>query len=208
MTIPEPTKASPNDFTPVTRESFLEASCFYTALASKGPEDKLVLIRLPAEISASDLDFQSVQLDQDLNQVSGIFNLNNADGNNNNSKITQNSSSRSTMRRSPRLCNTYSIRASPKDLQVSALSLAEPLSAGVLADTQRVRLSRTFDAFWTVGAHVDVPLPPISRIKKAVQKRAAKPLVEQPKNLRMRLLPFSTPRSSKPSKPSKSSKTH
>lgn len=189
MTIPEPTTplSKPlNDFAPVTREAFLEASSFYTALASKRPDEKLVLIRLPAELSASGLDFQSVQVSDDATHVSGLLTVNAE-------SKTQPQTGR-PVRKSPRLSNTYSIRASLQDRQVSAMSLAKPQSSAALADSQRVRLSRAFDAVWTVGVHVDVSEPPMARIRKAIQKRAAKSLVEQPKNLRMRLLPFSTPK--------------
>jgi hypothetical protein len=163
----------------------LESSSFYTAFAAKRPDEKLVLIRLPAELTAADLDFQSIAVGEDVSQVSTVFTVNSSEQ----SKQPNNRPAR----KSPRLTNTYSIRASAQDRQVSAVCLAQPLAASSMTDVQRVRLNRAFDAVWTVGAHVDVRPPPMSRIKKAVQKRASKPLVEQPKNLRMRLLPFSTP---------------
>ena len=190
MTVPEPAAASTasnnSSFLPVSREAFLESGSFYNQLAAKSADEKLVLIRLPAELSAADLDFQSIQVGEDVNQVSSVFTINNS---NNNKESTR------PVRKSVRLTNTYAIRASPQDHRVSAICLAQPVAASALNEAQRLRLSRAFDAVWTVGAHVDVRPPPMSRIKKAVQKRAAKPLVEQPKNLRMRLLPFSTPRS-------------
>ncbi len=189
MTVPESTSnpsTSSSAFTPVSREKFLESSSFYTEFCKKTAKEKLVLIRLPAELSAADLDFQSVEVGEDVNQVAAVFTIN--------SDKSKQPTGR-PVRKSPRLTNTYAIRASPQDQQVSAVCLAQPLAAASLSEPQRVRLSRTFDAVWTVGVHVNVQPPPMSRIKKAVQKRAAKPLVEQPKNLKMRLLPFSTPKS-------------
>ena len=52
---------------------------------------------------------------------------------------------------------------------------------------------RTFDEFWSVNLGVTVEDTPMKKISKIVKRRAEAPLVEQPKNLRMRILPFSTP---------------
>lgn len=189
MTVPE-VPSTTADFIPVSRESFLETeSSFYSALATKRPEDKLVLIRLPAELSAADLDFQGINANPEETADQGLLGTFTVNEDSKKDKSLNGAS----VRRSPRLISTYAIRVSSKDRSVSALTLAEPLSSGNLSSTQRVRLNRAFDAVWTVNSHVQVSLPPLPRIRKAVAKRAERPLVEQPKNLKMRLLPFSTP---------------
>lgn len=165
---------------PVSRETFLQQASFYSALSSARPDDKLVLIRLPKEMCAADLDGQSVS-ESEGGKISVRLR----------SKIRGHSTSASSVPSS-----AYTIKSSSNDLKVNSLAILQPApnsSSTPLASAQQLRLGKPFDAFWSVNLGVEVDQVPMKKILKVVKKRAEKPLVEQPKNLRMRLLPFSTP---------------
>lgn len=178
--------------TPVSRETFLQQASFYSALSQARPDDKLVLIRLPKEMCAADLDGQSVSgLDggvaEDAERTVGKISV----------KL------RSMIRGHKRLDSTsvpsssYTIKSSRNNLKVNSLAFTQPSStssSAPLASAQQMRLGKSFDEFWNVNLGVEVDAIPIVKISKIVKKRAERPLVEQPKNLRMRLLPFNTPR--------------
>lgn len=173
---------------PVSRETFLQQASFYSALASVRPDDKIVLIRLPQEMCAADLDGQSVSCLEDAvankvedeEEVIGNISV----------KVRSKRSSSSS-----KASSAYTIKSSRRNLKVNSLAITTPStsSSTSLSSTQKLRLGRQFDEFWSVNLGVDVEATPMKKITKIVKKRAETPLVEQPKNLRMRLLPFSTP---------------
>ena len=178
----------------ISRETFLQQAAFYSALSSSRPDDKLVLIRLPKEMCAADLDGQSITTDFDTSAEEKVIGnvsvklrskIRGHHNSNNNSK-TINSAS-------------YTVKSSNRNLKVNSLAITQPASgsSSSLASAQQMRLGKSFDEFWSVNLGVEVDEIPIKKISKVVKKRAERPLVEQPKNLRMRLLPFSTPSLSK-----------
>lgn len=177
--------------TPVSRETFLQQASFYSALSRARPDDKIVLIRMPKEMSAADLDGQSVleagdvedEVEEEEKTIGKISVKLRSKGKRSTSGTSASSSS-------------YTIKSSRRNLRVNSLALTQPpssSSAAPLASTQQVRLSKQFDDFWCVNLGVEVDDIPMKKISKVVKKRAEAPLVEQPRNLRMRLLPFSTP---------------
>ena len=171
----------------VTREKFLQEASFYNALAAAKPGDRLVLIRMPKEISAVDLDGQilkssieSSASDENDDRVLGNFTI----------KPKTQSKNRSASASS----TNYIVKSSRKSLRVNSIGLTQPVASSSLSSEQKMRLGgRSFDEFWNVNLGVPVEDTPIKKIAKIVKKRAEAPLVEQPKNLRMRLLPFSPP---------------
>lgn len=176
--------------TPVSRETFLQQASFYSALSRARPDDKIVLIRMPKEMSAADLDGQSVleagdvddEVEEEEKTIGKISVKLRSKGKRSTSGTSASSSS-------------YTIKSSRRNLRVNSLALTQPpssSSAAPLASTQQVRLSKRFDDFWCVNLGVEVDDIPMKKISKVVKKRAEAPLVEQPRNLRMRLLPFST----------------
>lgn len=177
--------------TPVSRETFLQQASFYSALSRARPDDKIVLIRIPKEMSAADLDGQSVlesevapneEDERTIGKISVKLR----------SKAKRPAGSVSSISSS----SSYTIKSSRRNLRVNSLALTQPPSssnAAPLASTQQLRLGKAFDDFWCVNLGVEVDEIPIKKISKVVKKRAESPLVEQPRNLRMRLLPFSTP---------------
>ena len=174
--------------TPVSRETFLQQASFYSALSRARPDDKIVLIRMPKEMSAADLDGQSVleagDVDDEEEKTIGKISVKLRSKGKRSTTDTSASSS------------SYTIKSSRRNLRVNSLALTQPpssSSAAPLASTQQVRLSKRFDDFWCVSLGVEVDDIPMKKITKVVKKRAEAPLVEQPRNLRMRLLPFSTP---------------
>lgn len=176
--------------TPVSRETFLQQASFYSALSRARPDDKIVLIRMPKEMSAADLDGQSFleagDVDDEVEEEKTIGKI---------SVKLRSKGKRSTTGTSAS-SSSYTIKSSRRNLRVNSLALTQPpssSSAAPLASTQQVRLSKRFDDFWCVNLGVEVDDIPTKKISKVVKKRAEAPLVEQPRNLRMRLLPFSTP---------------
>ena len=173
---------------PVSRETFLQQASFYSALSRARPDDKLVLIRLPKEMSAIDLDGQTVLETGDAEE-----------GNEEEKtigKISVKLRSKSKRSVSSVPSTSYTINSSRRNLRVNSLVLAQPPSssaAAPLASTQQLRLGKGFDGFWSVNLGVEVDEIPMKKISKVVKKRTEAPLVEQPRNLRMRILPFSTP---------------
>lgn len=176
---------------PVSRETFLQEASFYSALSSTRPDDKIVLIRLPREMCAADLDGQSISLasedtaNEEEEPVIGKI------------SVKLRSKSKGRLPKSSKTAinsSSYTIRSSRRNLQVNSLALIQPApSSSTLAAPQQLRLSERFDDFWSVNLGVEVEDTPMKKIAKVVKKRAEAPLVEQPKNLRMRLLPFSSP---------------
>lgn len=175
--------------TPVSRETFLQQASFYSAFSTARPDDKLILIRLPKEMSAADLDGQS---------ISGIDAGENEDGDERIvGKISVNLKSKAKAHKRSVSSSSYTIKSSRTNLKVNSLAITQPSttsSSTPLASAQQMRLGKSFNEFWSVNLGVEVDEIPIKKISKVVKKRAEKPLVEQPKNLRMRLLPFNTPR--------------
>lgn len=163
------------------------------------PEDKLVLIRMPKEMCAADLDGQSVNVstneesgrfDQEEEEVIGKISVKLRSKNRSSSAISKSSKNTAAASSS----TAYTIRSSRRNLKVNSVAIATPSPvSGSLASTQQMRLGRQFDDFWSVNLGVEVEATPMKKIAKIVKKRAEVPLVEQPRNLRMRLLPFSTP---------------
>jgi hypothetical protein len=190
---------------PVSRETFLQQAAFYSALSSAHPDDKIVLIRLPKEMCAADLDGQSINCavngDTEEEKVVGNISVklrsktrgHHLSRSASTSSITSNVSSKSLSSGIP--STSYTIKSSNRNLKVNSLALTQPAtSAGLsLSSAQQMRLSKGFDEFWSVNLGVEVEETPMKKISKVVKKRAESPLVAQPKNLRMRLLPFSTP---------------
>lgn len=178
---------------PVSRETFLHNALFYSALSSLRPDDKIVLIRMPKEMCASDLDGQSLKCfdsekgEKEDEKVIGNISVN--------LKSKNKSFPRSSSNKSTSVSSAYTIKSSRRNLKVNSLAITSPSasSSTSLASTQQMRLGRQFDEFWNVNLGVEVEATPIKKISKIVKKRAEAPLVEQPRNLRMRLLPFSTP---------------
>jgi hypothetical protein len=190
---------------PVSRETFLQQAAFYSALSSAHPDDKIVLIRLPKEMCAADLDGQSINCavngDTEEEKVVGNISVklrsktrgHHLSRSASTSSIISNVSSKSLSSGIP--STSYTIKSSNRNLKVNSLALTQPAtSAGLsLSSTQQMRLAKGFDEFWSVNLGVEVEETPMKKISKVVKKRAESPLVAQPKNLRMRLLPFSTP---------------
>lgn len=176
--------------TPVSRETFLQEASFYSALSRARPDDKIVLIRIPKEMSAADLDGQSLleseidSKDEDEKTI-GKFSV----------KLRSKNKRPAGSVPSSVGSSSYTIKSSRRNLRVNSLALTQPPSsaAAPLASTQQLRLAKSFDEFWCVNLGVEVDEIPMKKISKVVKKRAEAPLVEQPRNLRMRLLPFSTP---------------
>lgn len=200
MTVPGP------DFEPVSRESFLEDSSFYTALASKRPGDKLVLIRLPSELQTEELHGCLLEMHDDTvwTQDETVLGRVRVEEPRNTESVSGGSALTAAMRdrmgrgrvSKTRMARSFVLRSSHEDKKASVLALAQPVSAvGSLQDPQMMRTHCGFDAMWTVGLDVAIPAVNSQRVEAAVRQRVERPLVEQPRGLRMRLLPFSTPRS-------------
>ena len=171
---------------PVSRETFLQEASFYSALSMMHPDDKIVLIRLPNELGASDLDGQILESFENETQVDErmIGSL----------KVFKKSKAHSSSTTE----TSYSVTRSNRNLKVNSVAMMQPAKTAnlSLASAQQMQLGKAFDQFWSVNLGVNVDSVPIKRISKVVKKRAETPLVEQPRNLRIRLLPFSTPSSS------------
>lgn len=194
---------------PVSRETFLQQGAFYSALSSARPDDKIVLIRLPKEMCAADLDGQSINYENvkenaEEEKVIGNISVKLRSKNkghfsrsNSSSSITSNLSSKSSFSsgNSSVPSTSYIIKSSNRNLRVNSLAITQPFTSvtSSLSSSQQMRLGKEFDEFWSVNLGVEVEETPIKKISKVVKKRAEGALVEQPKNLRMRLLPFSTP---------------
>lgn len=193
---------------PVSRETFLQQASFYSALSSARLDDKIVLIRLPKEMCAADLDGQSVdcvdKIDGEEEKVIGKISVklrsktrghHNLSRSASTSSISSNVSSKSSSLSSSVPSSSYIIKSSNRNLKVNSLALTQPATSATssLSASQQMRLGKGFDEFWCVNLGVEVEDTPMKKISKVVKKRAESPLVEQPKNLRMRLLPFSTP---------------
>lgn len=174
--------------TVVTREKFLQEASFYNALSAAKPGDRLVLVRMPKELCAADLDGQILKGVEEgegdgEDRMLGSFSTKPKSHNKN-----RNSSSASS--------TNYVVKSSRKSLRVNSFGLTQPVTTAGLSSEQKMRLGgRVFDEFWSVNLGVPVEDTPMKKISKIVKRRAEAPLVEQPKNLRMRLLPFSTPSS-------------
>lgn len=188
---------------PVSRETFLQQASFYSALSSARPDDKIVLIRLPKEMCAADLDGQSVdcadKIDTEEEKVIGKISvkLRSKTRGHHISRSASTTSINSTVSSKTSVpSSSYAIKSSHRNLKVNSLALTQPASSAAglsLSASQQMRLGKGFDEFWSVNLGVEVEDTPMKKISKVVKKRAECPLVEQPKNLRMRLLPFSTP---------------
>ena len=194
---------------PVSRETFLQQAAFYSALSSARPDDKIVLIRLPKEMCAADLDGQSINYEnskENSEEEKAIGNISvklrsknkgNFSRSSSSSSIASNLSLKSSFNSGNLIVPStfYTIKSSNRNLKVNSLAITQPATStsSSLSSSQQMRLGKEFDEFWSVNLGVEVEETPIKKISKVVKKRAESPLVEQPKNLRMRLLPFSTP---------------
>ena len=195
---------------PVSRETFLQQAAFYSALSSAHPDDKIVLIRIPKEMCAADLDGQSINYEnakENSEEEKAIGNISVKLRSKNkvifsrsssSSSITSNLSSKSSFNSGNSNVvpsTSYTIKSSNRNLKVNSLAITQPATSASssLSSSQQMRLGKEFDEFWSVNLGVEVEETPMKKISKVVKKRAESPLVEQPKNLRMRLLPFSTP---------------
>lgn len=194
---------------PVSRETFLQQAAFYSALSSTRPDDKIVLIRLPKEMCAADLDGQSINYEnvkESAEEEKAIGNISvklrskskgHFSRSSSSSSITSNLSSKSpfTSGNSSVPSASYTIKSSNRNLKANSLAMTQPATsaASSLSSSQQMQVGKEFDEFWSVNLGVEVEETPMKKISKVVKKRAESPLVEQPKNLRMRLLPFSTP---------------
>jgi hypothetical protein len=172
---------------PVSRETFLQEASFYSTLSAAHSGDRVILIRLPAELDASDFDGQvlkSIDFTDDDSEEDQLI-----------GKMVVNSGAKTDSSE-----KSYSVKRTKRNLKTNIMSLLEPQQQTLkpsLSAVQQMRLGRGFDEFWSVNLGVEVDAVPIKKIGKVVKKRAEAPLVEQPRNLRMRLLPFSTPSSLK-----------
>ena len=194
---------------PVSRETFLQQAAFYSALSSARPDDKIVLIRLPKEMCAADLDGQSINYEnakENSEEEKAIGNISvklrsknkgNFSRSSSSSSIASNLSLKSSFNSGNLIVPStfYTIKSSNRNLKVNSLAITQPATStsSSLSSSQQMRLGKEFDEFWSVNLGVEVEETPMKKISKVVKKRAESPLVEQPKNLRMRLLPFSTP---------------
>lgn len=182
---------------PVSRETFLQEASFYSALSSARPDDKIVLIRLPKEMCAADLDGQSITCTdiEGEEEVIGKISVKLRSKNRGHLSRSLSSSSVSSATTATSSAASYTIKSSRRNLRVNSLAMTQPASPSAvsLSSPQQMRLGKQFDEFWSVNLGVEVEDTPMKKITKVVKKRAESPLVEQPKNLRMRLLPFSTP---------------
>ena len=193
---------------PVSRETFLQQASFYSALSSARPDDKIVLIRLPKEMCAADLDGQSIEdvTGEEEEKVLGKISIklksksrgHHLSRSTSSSSISSILSTKSASSTSNVPSTSYTIKSSNRNLKVNSLAITQPPTAATsasasLSSAQQMRLGKQFDEFWSVNLGVEVEETPMKKITKVVKKRAESPLVEQPKNLKMRLLPFSTP---------------
>ena len=188
---------------PVTRETFLQQASIYSTLSASHRDDKLVLIRLPKELSAADLDGQMVELSgggsEDIIEEGVIGKM----------TLDLKSKTRASLSRSnSKASNLYTLKSSRRNLKVSSLAITQPSpNVSSLAAPQQMRIGRSFDEFWSLNLGVEVGATPMKKISKIVKKRSELPLLEQPKNLRMRLLPFNTPTTTTSTTTSLTSKT-
>ena len=132
--------------TPVSRETFLQQASFYSALSRARLDDKIVLIRMPKEMSAADLDGQSVleagdvddEVEEEEEKTIGKISV----------KL-RSKGKRSTTGASAS-SSSYTIKSSRRNLRVNSLALTQPpssSSAAPLASTQQVSFPNDLTIF-------------------------------------------------------------
>jgi hypothetical protein len=200
-------------FALVTAEALASASTFYSALSERKKRgDRLVLIRMPADVSVGDMAgcvLENLSRDSaSAGTVLGRFSK--RKGKPADALTLSVHTDKAISNTSNAASTTYAIARNALDSQLTSVALAAPMgvqTVGTDAVTMGV-VPGAFDDVWSVCLDVSVPDPDFEAIERRVQKRKCEPLVAQPQNLRMRVSAVSTPstRKAKASSKSKSKK--
>ena len=197
------------DMTAVSVADLYVNSSFYTTLAErKRKGDRVVLIRMPAEVKLdsftgtvlTNLDGESAA---PLCALKVMKRRNPVFKSTNDFSFTSDSAADDESEAS-----NFVLKRNPVEHEMCSMALTVPVNMSTRSreDTAIMEVSSDrFDEFWTLERSVIVPEVDYARIEKQVRKRASRPLVAQPEGLRLRVSAVSTPPAKKRSKSQKKS---
>jgi len=196
------------DMEPVSIANLHVNSSFHSTLDErKSKGDRLVLIRMPAEVKID--HFTGCILSNLENTDSDVLGRVKVMKRKKTSFVkdfsfTKESNEENLANESE--ASHYVLRRNDADSRMTsvALTVATNLASSYREDAVKMTVSTSrFDEFWTLDSDCSVPQVDYAAIEKRVKKHASRPLVAQPSGLRMRVSTVSTPPARKRNKPQK-----